>query len=240
MAVIETRDLAKSYGDLRALDGLSLSIDAGELFGFLGPNGAGKTTTLKVLTGQLRPDGGEARVLGVDPTEEPLEVRRRVGTLPEQESPPSFMTPREYFEFVATVREMDEATVAERVETWVSRLGFREKLDTVNTDLSRGQQQKVMVTQAFLHEPRVAFIDEPLANLDPIVQERLKRFLVDYVEAGNTVFVSTHDIDVAADVCTRVGVVTDGRLRAERDREEFADGEALLELFLETVGEEPA
>ncbi|MFC7197921.1 ABC transporter ATP-binding protein [Halospeciosus flavus] len=234
MTAISATDLRKTYGDVRALDGMSVEVERGELYGFLGPNGAGKTTTMEVLTGQLRPDSGSAAVLGTDPTEEPVETRARVGILPEQLSPPSFLTPREYFDFVGRVRGLDDDTVAERAETWAERLGYTAKVDTLCADLSRGQQQKVMVTQAFLHEPDAVFIDEPLANLDPIVQERVKRFLVEYAERGNAVLVSTHNVEVAEDICTRVGIVTNGTLVAERSADELGE-ESLLDVFFEEV-----
>ncbi|WP_255171706.1 ABC transporter ATP-binding protein [Natrononativus amylolyticus] len=237
MAVIEARGLEKSYGSVDALCGMTLSISRGELFGFLGPNGAGKTTTIRTLTGQLEPDAGTATVLGTDPADDPIETRRRVGILPEQQSPPSFLTPREFFAFVGDVRNLDADAVAERTDLWADRLAFREKLDTLHTDLSRGQQQKVMIAQAFFHEPAAVFIDEPLANLDPLVQEQVKRFLRGYAAAGNAVFVSTHNIDVAEEICTRVGIVSEGRLVAERS---LPTDDSLLEVFLERVdGTEP-
>ncbi|MEF8774639.1 MAG: ABC transporter ATP-binding protein [Halobacteriales archaeon] len=238
MAVVRTEDLTKTYDDLRALDGLDLSVESGELFGLLGPNGAGKTTTISILTGQLTPDAGSAEVLGVDPVADPVETRRKVGILPEQETPPSFLTPREYFEFVGAVRDLDPSVVERRVAEWAERLGFAAKLDTVSTDLSRGQQQKVMITAAFLHRPDLVFIDEPLANLDPIVQERVKSHLADYREAGNTVFLSTHHIEVAEELCTRVGFVSRGRLVDERLPDRLDDGESLLDAFLDSVDTE--
>ncbi len=234
MAVIRADGLTKTFGSVDALTDMSVSVSGGELFGFLGPNGAGKTTTLRILTGQLEPDSGSARVLGLDPTTEPIAVRHRVGILPEGGSPPSFLTPREYFEFVGRVRDLETEVVDQRVDEWATRLGLSNKLETLHTDLSRGQQQKVMIAQAFLHEPSVVFIDEPLANLDPLVQETLKGFLSAYADAGNAVFISTHNIDVAAEICTRVGIVADGTVVAERVPE---DGKALLAAFLETVGE---
>ena len=236
MAAIDIDGVRKAYGDLLALDGLTLEVEAGELFGLLGPNGAGKTTAINVLTGQLRPDAGEVAVLGTDPTVEPVETRRRIGVLPEQESPPSFMTPREYFDFVAAVRGIGADRLDEGVGSWVDRLAFGEKLDTLSTDLSRGQQQKVMITAAFLHEPAAVFIDEPLANLDPIVQERLKTYLESYVADGNTVFLSTHHIEVAEAICTRVGFVSGGRLIAERSPADLGPDESLLDVFLDDVG----
>ena len=237
MPAIETEGLRKAYGDLVAVDDLELSVDRGELFGLLGPNGAGKSTTIGVLTGQLAPDAGRARVLDSDPVADPVATRRHVGILPEGESPPSFLTPREYFQFVGTVRGLDDATVTERADAWVDRLAFREKLETLCTDLSRGQQQKVMVAAAFLHEPELVFIDEPLANLDPIVQERVRRFLVGFVESGSTVFLSTHHVEVAEAICTRVGILDRGRLVDTVDPASLAPDESLLDVFLETVGD---
>ena len=235
MTAIEIDSLRKTYGPVTAVDDLTFSIDEGELFGLLGPNGAGKTTTIEVLTGQVVPDDGQVRVLGIDPVDEPTRVRDRVGILPEQESPPSFLTPREYFEFVGAIRELPDATVDDRIDTWASRLAFAEKLDTLAADLSRGQQQKVMIAGAFLHEPSVVFIDEPLANLDPIMQERVKQFLVTYRAAGNTVVVTTHDVDVAAELCSRVGIVNEGGLVADIRPADLDDATTLLDVFLDRV-----
>ena len=237
MAAIEASGLTKTYGDVRAVDGLSLSVERGELFGFLGPNGAGKTTTIELLTGQTRPDDGRAEVLGADPAADPLGVRERVGILPERHAPPSYLTPREFFEFVARVRDLDDDAVAERAAEWAERLGFASKLDTLAADLSRGQQQKVMVTQSFLHDPEAVFIDEPLANLDPLVQERVKRALAEHTEAGNAALLSTHNIEVAAELCDRVGIVTDGEMVTTRQMD-GAGAESLMDTFLEAVGED--
>jgi ABC-2 type transport system ATP-binding protein len=235
MTAIRTDDLRKQYGEVAALDGLDLTVESGELYGLLGPNGAGKTTTMELLTGQTVPDSGEASVLDVDPATDPVGVRELVGILPEKESPPSFLTPREYLQFVGSVRDIDDAAVDERTATWADRLGFAAKLDTLATDLSRGQQQKVMIAGAFLHEPALVFIDEPLANLDPIVQERVKRFLVEYRDAGNTVVISTHNVDVAAELCSRVGIVSTGALVAEVVPAELDADETLLDAFLRHV-----
>ncbi|WP_049900232.1 ABC transporter ATP-binding protein [Natrinema altunense] len=240
MGVIRVAGLRKTYGTVNAVDGMGFDVDRGEVYGFLGPNGAGKTTTIRVLTGQIEPDAGDVSVLATDPVVDPIETRRKVGILPEQESPPSFLTPREYLAFVGEVRGLDPDRVAERTDTWAERLGFESKLDTLHTDLSRGQQQKVMIAQAFVHEPDVVFIDEPLANLDPLVQEQVKRFLVSYAADDNAVFVSTHNIDVAEEICTRVGIVADGRLVAERSLADDAPDESLLDLFLDRVEGEDA
>ena len=235
MAAIEAHNLTKRYGTLTAVDRVDLTVEEGEIFGFLGPNGAGKTTTMEILTGQLSPDSGQAAVLGVDPATQPTVVRERAGILPEKESPPSFMTPREYFDFVGAIREMPEETVTERTGVWAERLGLTAKLDTLSSDLSRGQQQKVMIAGAFFHEPDVVFIDEPLANLDPIVQERVKRFLRSYRDAGNTIVVTTHDVDVAAELCSRVGIMYEGDLVADVRPAELDTDVTLLDVFLDNV-----
>ncbi|MFP4175361.1 MAG: ABC transporter ATP-binding protein [Halobacteriales archaeon] len=233
MKAVETDSLTKRYGDLTALDGLTLDVNQGELFGLLGPNGAGKSSTIEILTGQTKPTSGTARVMGVDPTENPVEARSRMGVLPEREDPPSFLTPREYFDFVGDIRgvELDGA-----IDEWAERLGFDDKLDSISMDLSRGQKQKVIFAQAFVHEPELVFIDEPLTNLDPVVQERVKEFVVKYNEAGNTVFLSTHDITVAEEICTRVGIIQDGKLVAERNVAEVKqEGSSLFDEFLDEV-----
>ena len=235
MAAIRTRDLTKRYGDVVAVESLSLTVDDGECYGFLGPNGAGKSTTINVLTGQLAPDSGSARVADVDPIARPIDTRARVGILPESGRPPSFLTAREYFEFAAATRGIDDDRLEPRIQTWADRLAFAEKLDTLCTDLSQGERQKVLIAQAFIHEPRVVFIDEPLTNLDPIIQERIKRFFERYRRDGNTLFLSTHFVETAAEVCTQIGIVSRGRLLEEL-RPRGMDGNALLERFFEVVG----
>jgi ABC-2 type transport system ATP-binding protein len=238
MTAIETAGLTKRYGDVTALESLSLTVEQGELFGLLGPNGSGKTTTIEILAGQLTPSAGSASVLGHDPVEDPLAVREAIGILPEREDPPSFLTPREYLQFVGDVRGLDD--VAGRIETWADQLSFDHKLDTLTTDLSEGERQRVMLAQAFVHEPSLVFIDEPLVNLDPILQEEVKDHLREYCEAGNTLFLSTHFVEVAEELCTDVAILREGELLATRDPRELDVEESLLEYFISTVGADPA
>jgi len=235
MPAIETTDLTKTYGDATALADLSLSVPEGELFGLLGPNGSGKTTTIEILTGQREPTSGSARVLGSDPVADPLAVRESVGILPEREDPPSFLTPREYLQFVGDVRDIDD--IDDHIDTWADRLGFRDTLDTLSTDLSEGERQRVMLAQTFVHEPDLVFIDEPLVNLDPIMQAEVKDHLCDYCDRGNTLFLSTHFLEVAEQLCTGVAIVRDGRLVAERDPRELGSDERLLDYFRAEVAD---
>ena len=236
MPAVETTDLRKEYGDIVALDGLDLAVDRGGLYGLLGPNGSGKTTTIEILTGQREPTAGSAAVLDVDPVAEPVAVRESIGILPEREDPPSFLTPREYLRFVGDIREIADAEA--RIERWADKLEFRGVLDTLSTDLSEGERQRVMLAQVFIHEPELAFIDEPLVNLDPLMQADVKRYLREYCEAGNTLFLSTHFMAVAEQLCTTVGIITGGELVAERDPQALEEG--LLETFEAEVEPERA
>jgi len=233
-SVIEARELSKSFGEVTALDRVSLSVGEGALFGLLGPNGSGKTTMIKVLTGQIRPTSGSATVLGLDVEKEGIRVRERVGIIPEQESPPSFLTAMEYLEFVGAVRKIPD--IGERAEKWFDLLEFRDKKDVLCKDLSRGTRQKLMFAQAFIHEPVLALIDEPLINLDPIMQDVVKEFLAGYVRKGNTVFLSTHILEVAEDICSGIAILHKGKLLHSGPLADLtARGEHLPEFFLSLV-----
>jgi ABC-2 type transport system ATP-binding protein len=233
MQAVEISELTKQYGDVRAVDGLNLGVDSGELYGLLGPNGSGKTTTIEILTGQRTPTSGSVSVLGTDPVEDPLDVRTAVGILPEREDPPSFLTPREYLQFVGDVRDIPD--IDDRITEWSERLEFRGILDSLSTDLSEGERQRVMLSQVFIHEPELVFIDEPLVNLDPLMQAEVKDLLVDYCEDGNTLFLSTHFMEVAEELCTRVGIIADGSLVTERNPQALEEDE-LLETFEAEIG----
>ena len=208
--VLETKNLTKTYGDVVAVNNVSLSVDEGSLFGLLGPNGSGKTTMIKMLTGQTRPNGGSATVLGLDVVQDPIGIRERVGIIPEQETPPSFLTATEYLEFVGAVRKIPD--VQKKAEWWFDFLDFAEKKNVLCKDLSRGTRQKLMFTQAFIHEPAVALIDEPLINFDPIMQDVVKDYLVSYVKKGKTIFISTHILEVAEEICSGFAILHKGRL----------------------------
>ncbi len=172
--MIDVKNLSKYYGNTKAVDNVSLSVRRGELFCLLSPNGSGKTTMIKMLTGQIKPTSGYLRVHGVDVLEDPIRVRELVGVVPEQETPPSFLTAEEYLYFVAKIRKMEN--YEKTCEKWFEFLDFRDQKNSLCKDLSRGTRQKLMFAQAFLHEPELAIIDEPLINLDPILPDRAFAF----------------------------------------------------------------
>jgi ABC-2 type transport system ATP-binding protein len=234
--VIEVRGLTKQYGETVALNNVSLEVPAGALFGLLGPNGSGKSTTIRMLSGQTRPTAGTATVLGIDAAADPVGVRRQIGIIPEQETPPSFLTAEEYLAFIGSIRGLEAAD--EAADWWFEFLDFDDKRDVLCKDLSRGTRQKLMFAQAFLHRPTLALIDEPLVNFDPIVQHQVKEFLVEYVRQGNTVFLSTHILEVAEEVCTGYAILHRGRLLHVGAPGELREsGRHLPEVFLELVGQ---
>jgi len=211
MAVmIETKNLIKVYGDITAVDNVTLSVERGALYGLLGPNGSGKTTMIKMLTGQIRPNGGSVSVVGIDVMRDPIGVRERVGIIPEQETPPSFLTATEYLNFVAAVRKIPD--IDEKGAWWFDFLDFRDKKDVLCKDLSRGTRQKLMFAQAFIHKPVLALIDEPLINFDPIMQRVVKDYLGEYVKKGGTIFISTHILEVAEEICSGFAILHKGKL----------------------------
>ncbi len=226
---ITTDIITKSFGDLKAVDSVSLSVKNGSLFGLLGQNGSGKTTMIKMLTGQMKPSSGTAQVLGIDPSIAPVAVREAVGIIPEQETPPSFLTSEEYLSFIGKVRNIED--VEEKSQWWFDYLDFGDKRDVLCKDLSRGTRQKLMFAQAFLHTPALALIDEPLINLDPVMQRKVKRFLTDYVRSGNTIFLSTHILEIAEDICTDFAILHKGRLLHTGTVSELTDKQIHLDDF---------
>lgn len=212
MTVLSLQNVNKSFNNVVAIDDLTLEIEHGEIFGFLGPNGAGKTTTIGVITGQTIPDSGTVTVLGTNPATNPVETRKLVGIQPERETPPSLRTVLEYFTFVGKVRGIEKDVLEERIIEWADRFNMHPYLNTYCGDLSAGQQQAVMIAQAFLSQPELVIIDEPLVNLDPQMQERAKEYFVSYKNKGNTLILSTHHVAVAEEICSRVGIIENGSL----------------------------
>lgn len=208
--VILAKGLTKEFSGYKAVNEADISIGKGEFFGLLGPNGSGKTTMIKCMTGQMKPSSGSISVLGVNVLDDPIKVRELCGIIPEQENPPSFLTAVEYLHFAGKIRKIDD--IEARSKKWLKMLDFESQQNILCKDLSRGTRQKLMFAQAFIHEPRVAFIDEPLINLDPIAQKTVKDFLKSYVKKGNTVFFSTHVLEIAQELCSKIAVLDKGRV----------------------------
>ncbi|HYS71698.1 MAG TPA: ABC transporter ATP-binding protein [Thermoplasmata archaeon] len=235
MAAIEVSALSKFYGSKPALEDVTLAVDDGEFFGLFGPNGAGKTTFLKVLTGQLAPTRGTARILGIDVLAAPMAVKEVIGIVPEVESPPSYLTSYEYLYFVSRVRKVPDADA--KIMGWLDFFDLQDVRRTICKDLSKGTRQKLMLAAAFLHEPRLLFLDEPFINLDPIYQRRVRDLLAEFVDEGRTVLMCSHLLEIAEKLCDKVGILNEGRLIAQGELTAVRGREKDLETaFLKLVG----
>ena len=232
--IIAVDGLSKAYRDMEALKGISFKVPKGAFFGCFGPNGAGKSTLLKILTGQLDPTGGTATVMGLSPGKETLPLKRNVGIVPESESPPSFLTAVEFLEFVCRIRGL--ANSAERIAKWLEFFDLAEKKDTLCKDMSKGMRQKMMLASAFIHKPPLLVLDEPVINLDPIYQRRVRDWLVDYVKAGGSIFMCSHILEIAEKVCTDVLVMDRGKVITGGPIGSFSgNGNNLADVFLDLI-----
>lgn len=213
MSMIEVHHLTKRYRDRVAVDDLSFEVAEGELLGFLGPNGAGKTTTMRVLTGFLPASSGLVKVAGHDVFEEPLEVKRRIGYLPE--TPPLYpeMTVRGYLRFVATLRGVPRGQLATELERVADATGTTAVMGRVIQNLSKGFRQRVGLAQALLGSPPVLILDEPTEGLDPIQRAEVRR-LIKGLGGKHTVILSTHILPEVTMTCDKVLILHQGRLVA--------------------------
>lgn len=209
MKVISVKNISKEYDDFK-LENFSIDINQGELYGILGPNGSGKSTVVKMLTGQILPTSGEINILDTNPIKDPIKTKQKIGIIPEQETPPSFLTVNEYLNFIANVRKLKSSQ--KKINHWLKFLELEKEQNFIIKNLSRGTKQKVLFIQAFIHEPKVVFIDEPLINLDPIMQKKIKQFLKQYVKLGNTIFLSTHILSTAEEICEEVCILKYGKI----------------------------
>ena len=234
--LVKAVDMAKKYGDFIALHPLNVEVHSGEFFGVFGPNGAGKSTFIKLLTGQLKPSKGQIEVLGINATKSPQKVKANIGIVPESESPPSYLTPVEFLQFVAKLRDIQNAEA--EVEHWLSWFGLEEKRNTMCKDLSKGQRQKVMLASAFIHKPKLLFLDEPFANLDPIYQRKCREWLLEHVKSGGTIFLCSHVLEMAERMCNRMAIINDGKVLAAGTVRGLKQNqkETLEDVFIRLVG----
>jgi ABC-2 type transport system ATP-binding protein len=210
-----TQDLTRDFGPLRAVDGLSLEVPSGAIFGFLGPNGSGKTTTIRLLLGLLEPTRGTAMVLGRDARTDPAGIREHCGALLEHSGLYERLSAQDNLDFYARVWHLPPAARRERVRELLTGLGLWDRRREIVGGWSRGMRQKLAVARALLHHPALVFLDEPTAGLDPIAAAALREDLTTLARReGVTVFLTTHNLAEAEKLCDRVGVIRGGRLLA--------------------------
>jgi ABC-2 type transport system ATP-binding protein len=237
--MIETDDLGRQYGNNVALSGLTLQVAPGEILGFLGPNGAGKSTTVKILTGMIKPDRGRARVAGFDVVKEPLEVKRRVGYVPESAALYESLTAREYLELIASLYHEPRASALQRIEELLDRFELSAARDQRLSEFSKGMKQKVLIASALMHRPDVVFLDEPLTGLDANAALVVKELIRGLAAQGRTIFFCSHVLEVVERVCTRIVIVDRGRAIADgsaRDIAASTGASTLEEAFVALTG----
>jgi len=238
---LEVRGLTRHF-EKPAVDGLDLTVRAGEFYALLGPNGAGKTTTLRIVAGLLRPDAGSVSVFGIDALADPIAAKRLIAWVPDE--PPVYekLTPNEYLEFVAGLWDMDAACARRNARDLVEQLGLGPNADDRCQGFSKGMRQKVVLAGALVHDPQLLILDEPFTGLDAAVARQAKELLVKRVRDGVTVIMTTHILEVAERMAERIGVINRGRLIAEGTqgelRSRFGYRHASLEdVFLDLVAQ---
>lgn len=212
--MIQVEGLTKYYGNFTAIDNISFHADAGEIVGFLGPNGAGKTTTMRILTGFMPPSDGRATVAGFDVYEDSLEVRKRIGYLPETVPLYKEMSVWQYVDYMASLHGLRGEDREDRVEETLDKVGMLERSDSMIDSLSKGMRQRVGLAQALVHRPQVLILDEPTIGLDPR-QVREVRQLIREVGQDRTVLLSTHILSEVSQLCSRILVINKGKIIAE-------------------------
>jgi len=242
---IETRNLSRTFGSKRAVDGIDLHVPPGSFYGFLGPNGAGKSTTIKCITGLLRPSGGEMRILGIDPQVDPVEIKRRVGVVPEDLALFDRLTAAETLSFVGQVHGIPADTFTARSGDLLSLMDLTGAATTLVADFSHGMRKKLSLAAALLPAPRLLFLDEPFEGIDAVASRQIKDLLHSFVARGGTVFLTSHILEIVERLSTHIGVIADGRIVAQGRIDDVRAGAhgtgTLEELFIQLVGgERPA
>jgi ABC-2 type transport system ATP-binding protein len=233
---IEAAALRKSYGDVHALRGVDLRVEAGSVYGLLGPNGAGKTTTLSMSVGLLRPDAGAAFVLGHNVWADPVGAKRRLGVLPDGVRMFDRLSGAELLAYTGLLRGMSAAEVDSRARDLLDVLGLADAGHTLVVDYSAGMKKKIGLACALLHAPRLLVLDEPFEAVDPVSAALIRDILHRYVHSGGTVIFSSHVMEVVEKLCTHVAILADGAIKAVGTLEEIRSGRDLEDVFVEVVG----
>ncbi|MCJ7812288.1 ABC transporter ATP-binding protein [bacterium] len=208
--MIELKNVTKRFGNLVAVDHVSFSIPAGQICGYLGPNGAGKTTTVKMLTGMMQLTAGTATIAGYDIQKESLEVKRRIGYVPESGALYQSLTPFEYLQFVGRIYGMDDRDITKRINEFSQIFQIGERIHERMTGFSRGMKQKVLIESALIHNPQVICLDEPLSGLDANTVLLLKKILRHLADEKKTLFYCSHILEVVEHLCDRVIIIDKG------------------------------
>jgi ABC-2 type transport system ATP-binding protein len=237
--MIETENLTRSYNDRIALHPLSIQVAPGEILGFLGPNGAGKSTTVKLLTGMIKPSSGRARVAGFDVATDPVEVKRRIGYVPESAALYESLTAREFLDVIGSLYHQPTETAPQRIDDLLDRFDLAGAKDQRLSEFSKGMKQKVLIASALMHRPEVLFLDEPLTGLDANAALVVKELIRSLAAQGRTIFFCSHVLEVVERVCSRIIIINNGRAIADGTPAEIASRtgtQSLEEAFVRLTG----
>ncbi len=241
---IEIRGLRKRFsGGPWVLEGIDLAVEPGTIQGFIGPNGAGKSTTVKILCGLISDFEGEVRVAGCDPREDPIEVKRHIGLVPENAALFEVLTVAEYLLFVGRLKEVEDDVIRARGQAFLEVFELADRLGARIGELSKGMRQKVLLTSALLHDPRILFLDEPLSGLDVNASILIKEFVRRLADEGRTIFYCSHVMDVVERVCDRIAIVDGGGIVAQGTFDEIAaqrGGGSLERIFADLTSRDDA
>ena len=231
-------NLVKKFGSFTAVDSINLQIHPGDFFGFIGQNGAGKTTTIKMITGLYSPTSGSVLINGSDITTEPVKAKSQLGYIPDQPYIYEKLTGREFLFFSGGLYSIEKNDLKERINHTIDSLKIGAWVDKHTEEYSQGMKQRIIIASALLHNPRFLIVDEPMIGLDPQSSLAVKNILSEKAAAGTAIFMSTHSLHVAEEICTRFGIIKDGALIFEGSREELEivkgpDHKNLESLFLE-------
>jgi ABC-2 type transport system ATP-binding protein len=238
-SLIETSNLTKRYGDKLAVDAVSFQVRGGEIFGFLGPNGAGKTTTIKMIVGLLHPTAGSVKVGSYDVVRNPMQAKSCCGYVPDTPNLYAKLTGRELLHFVGDLYSLERDQTGRRSEELLNLFGLAEAAGDTTDSYSHGMRQKISLAAALVHDPKVLILDEPTVGLDPKSARLIKNILRQIADRGAAVMLSTHILEIAQNMCDRIGIIDRGRLIASGTMEELrkTQGESSLEdIFLSLTG----
>ena len=233
--MIELRNLTKRFGDIVAVNRLNLSVSEGEIFGFIGPNGAGKTTTLRMMSGIIAPSEGSVVIDGMNLADHPAQVKKKIGFIPDRPFLYEKLTAMEFLKFIADLYGVNAGLFRERAERILRQFSLHHWSDELIESFSHGMKQRLIISAAILHDPKVIIVDEPMVGLDPAGIRMVKDLFRSLAKMGTTLFMSTHTLTVAEDVCDRIGIIHKGLLIATGTTEELRQCARLHEGDLEEV-----
>jgi len=210
--MLTLKNLTKTFNSLIAVNNINLSITKGELFGFLGPNGAGKTTTIKMIVGLLSPTSGNIYLNDIDVWKNPIKSKMKIGYIPDQPYLYDKLTGREYLYFSGGLYRLKKDTIKEKIDELTETLKIGNWIDKRTEEYSQGMRQRIVIASAFLHNPELVVIDEPMIGLDPQTAHTVKNFFVEQVKKGKTIFMSTHSLNIVEEICSSVGIINKGKI----------------------------